>query len=116
MERGWTAGIDFPDFWNPKLRGPIRFNPPAVPSALQQTIMKTEWILAGRSKAQMFDDLKAALDKKKLLPPEPGAMCYMMSKEGHLNDHDGHWYPHLMFFLPPTDAATWAQTCRAPRS
>src|ERR1700733_9044985 len=72
VERGWTAGIDDPNFWNPKLRGPLCLNPPAVRSYLPQTIMKTESILAGRSKAQMFEDLKAALDKKKLPPPEAG--------------------------------------------
>ncbi len=107
VERSWTAGIDDPFFWNPKLRGPICFNPPAVRSYLPQTIMKTESILAGRSKAQMFEDIKAALDNKKLPPPESGAMCYMMSKQGYLNDEVGHWHPHLMFFLPPTDPAAW---------
>jgi hypothetical protein len=107
VERAWASGIDEPDFWNPKQRGPICLNPPAVRSYLPQTILKTESILAGRSKAQMFEDLKAALDKKKLPPPESGAMSYMMSKQGHLNDRAGHWHPHLMFFVPPTDAATW---------
>jgi hypothetical protein len=107
VQRSWTAGIDEPDFWNPKLRAPICFNPPAVRSYLPQTIKKTEWILAGRSKAQMFADLKAGLDKKELPSPEIGAMCYMMSKQGYLNDRAGHWHPHLMFFLPPTDAANW---------
>ena len=107
VERSWTAGIDDPDFWNPKLRGPICFNPPAVRSYLPQTILKTESILGGRSKAQMFQDIQAALDKKKLPPPESGAMCYMMSKQGYLNDEVGHWHPHLMFFVPPTDPATW---------
>ena len=32
--RSWTAGIDDPDFWNPHLRAPICFNPPAVRSYL----------------------------------------------------------------------------------
>jgi hypothetical protein len=107
VERAWASGIDDPGFWNPKQRGPLCLNPPAVRSYLPQTIMKTESILAGRSKAQMFEDLKAALDKKKLPPPESGAMCYMMSKQGYLNDHAGHWQPHLMFFLPPTNSGTW---------
>jgi hypothetical protein len=31
----------------------------------------------------------------------------MMSKQGYLSDRDGHWHPHLMFFLPLTDPATW---------
>ena len=107
VERGWTAGIDDPNFWNPKLRGPLCLNPPAVRSYLPQTIMKTESILAGRSKAQMFEDLKAALDKKKLPSPEAGAMCYMLSKQGYLDDRAGPWHPHLMFFVPPTEAAIW---------
>jgi hypothetical protein len=107
VQRSWTAGTDDPDFWNPKLRAPICFNPPAVRSYLPQTIRKTELILAGRSKAQMFEDIKAALDRKELPAPESGAMCYMMSKQGYLSDRDGHWRPHLMFFVPLTDPTTW---------
>jgi len=107
VERSWTAGIDDPDFWNPKLRAPICFNPPAARSYLPLTIKKTELILAGQSKAQMFDSIKAAFDKRELPTLESGAMCYMMSKEGYLSDHDGHWHPHLMFFVPQTDPVTW---------
>jgi hypothetical protein len=107
VQRSWTAGADDPDFWNPKLRAPICFNPPAVRSYLPQTIRKTELILAGRSKAQMFEGIKAALDRKELPAPESGAMCYMMSKQGYLSDRDGHWRPHLMFFVPLTDPTTW---------
>jgi hypothetical protein len=36
-----------------------------------------------------------------------GAMCYMMSKNGYLSDANGHWHPHLMFFLPHTESAAW---------
>ena len=105
--RSWTAGIDDPVFWNPKLRGPICFNPPAVRSFLPFVIEKTELILAGKTKAQMFETVKASLDKKELPTPESGAMCYMLSKQQYLNDQGGHWHPHLMFFLPPTEAASW---------
>jgi hypothetical protein len=107
VERSWTAGPDDPVFWNPKLRGPICFNPAAVRSYLPQTIRKTNSILAGRSKAQMFEDLKAGFDKKELPSPEIGAMCYMMSKQQYLGDGAGHWHPHLMFFLPLTDSIAW---------
>jgi hypothetical protein len=107
VERSWTAGIDDPDFWNPKLRGPICFNAAAVRSYLPQTLKKTELILAGRSKAQMFEDLAAAFDKKELPMPESGAMCYMMSKQQYLGDDGGKWHPHLMFFLPLTDPKAW---------
>jgi hypothetical protein len=57
VQRSWTAGIDDPDFWNPKLRAPICFNPPAARSYLPFEIKKTEWLLAGQSKAQMFESM-----------------------------------------------------------
>lgn len=107
VERSWASPIDDPDFWNPRLRSPNCFNAPAARSYLQQTIRKTRLILATRSKAEMVKDIKAALDKKEWPQPESGAMCYMMSKQGYLNHRDGHWHPHLMFFLPLTDPAAW---------
>ena len=107
VERSWTAGIDDPNFWNPKLRGAICFNAPAARTYLPITIKKTELILAGRSKAQMFEELKIAFDKKELPPLESGAMCYMMSKQSYLDDQAGHWHPHLMFFVPLTESAAW---------
>jgi hypothetical protein len=107
VERSWTAEIDNPDFWNPKLRGPICFNPAAARSYLPLTIKKTELVLRGQSKDQMFESMKAGFDKKELPTPESGAMSYMLSKEGYLNDRVGHWHPHLMFFVPQTEAGAW---------
>ncbi len=107
VQRSWSAGIDDTDFWNPKLRGPICFNPPGARYNLPLTIKRTELILAGRSKAQMFEAIEPAFDKKELPTPESGAMCYMMSKQQYLGDRDKHWHPHLMFFLPLTDPAAW---------
>jgi hypothetical protein len=107
VERSWTAESDNPDFWNPKLRGAICFNAPAARTYLPITIKKTELILAGRSKAQMFEGLKNAFDKKELPALEAGAMCYMLSKEAYLNDQAGHWHPHLMFFVPLAESAAW---------
>jgi hypothetical protein len=107
VERSWTAPIDDPNFWNPKLRGPICFNAAAARSQLPRTIKKTELVLAGRTKEQMIDTIAAAIDKKELPPIEPGAMCYMLSKQGYLSDTAGHWHPHLMFFYSGTDPAAW---------
>jgi hypothetical protein len=108
VERSWTAGINAPEFWNPKLRGPICLNPPAVRTYLPRTIKKTELVIAGRTKAQMFEAIGAAIDKKELPPPEPGAMSYMLSKQGYLGDAaGGPWLPHLMFFTPETDSKVW---------
>jgi hypothetical protein len=107
VERGWTAAIDFPEFWNPKLRGPLCLNPPAARTYLPLTIKKTEWALAGLSNTQIADHLRGAFDKKELPSLEPGAMCYMLSKQGYLNDSVGHWHPHLMFFVPQAEAQSW---------
>jgi hypothetical protein len=107
VERSWTTGSDDPEFWNPKLRAPICFNPAAARSYVPFTLKKTEMLLARQSKAQMFESIKSGLDKGELPTPEAGAMCYMLSKQGYLNDHDGHWHPHVMFFVPRTEAATW---------
>ncbi len=108
VERGWTAEIDNPNFWNPKLRGPLCYNAPAARTYLPITIAKTNLILAGKSKAQMVEAISAAFDKKELPALEPDAMCYMLSKDGYLDDQAGHWHPHLMFFIPLAKGNTWA--------
>lgn len=107
VERAWMSPFDHPEFWNPKNRGPICYNAPAARSVLPYTFKRTELVLAGLSKAQMLDRIKAAVARKELPTPEPGAMSYMLSKESYLNDQAGHWVPHLMFHIPKTDAASW---------
>jgi hypothetical protein len=107
VERAWMGPFDGAEFWNPKVRGPLCFNPPAARSVLPLTYKRTEMILAGRSKAQIIDALKAAYEKKELPALEPGGMCYMMSKEAYLTDSDGHNMAHLMFYTPLMDGALW---------
>jgi len=82
VERSWTAPIDDPGFWNPKGRAPLCLNAAAARSYLPRTIRKTDLILAGRTKAQMMEAIVAAINKKELPTMEPGAMCYMLSKQG----------------------------------
>jgi hypothetical protein len=92
VERSWMSPFDFAQFWNPKMRGPICFNPAAVRSILPLTFKRTELVLSGMSKDQVIEGIKA-FDAKGLPPLEPGAMCYMMSTQGYLNDSAGHWVP-----------------------
>jgi len=106
VERAWMGPFDSPEFWNPKNRGPLCFNPPAARSILPLTLKRTDLVLAGLSKAQIIDGLKA-FQNNGLPPVEAGGMSYMMSRQGRLNDSAGHWVPHLMFYLPLTDAMTW---------
>jgi hypothetical protein len=106
VERSWMSPFNSPEFWNPKLRGPICFNPPAVRSVLPITFKRTDLVLAGLSKVQIIEGMKTFV-RKDLPPLEPGGMTYMMSKQGYLADEGGHWVPHLMFYVPLKDRATW---------
>jgi hypothetical protein len=108
VQRSWTAGFGDPEFWNPKIRAPLCFNPPAVRTYLPLTIAKTRMVLAGKSEAEMLDAIKAALDKKDLPPLESGAMSYMLWKGGYLGDSAGHFHPHLMFWAERTQPKSWA--------
>lgn len=107
VERGWMATFDSPEFWNPKIRGANCLNPPAARSMVPFADKRTEWLLAGHSKVEVIALIKAALDKKELPALEPEAMCYMTSKSSYLTDKDDHNGPHLMFYEPISDDATW---------
>ena len=106
VERSWTSAAD-PDFWNPKVRTPICWNAAAARSSLFRNMKRTDLILAGRNKAQVDEAIITAVDKKELPAMEPGAMCYMMSKQGYGGDSVEHWPPHLMFYFSQTDPAIW---------
>lgn len=105
--RSWDVGFADPQFWNAKIRAPECYNPTSVRSVLPRYLTRTERILAGASKAEM--QKREAVDRAAgtLTPPEPGAMCYMLSKGGYINDTDGPWHPHVMYFAPRTDGAAW---------
>jgi hypothetical protein len=106
VERSWTSATD-PDFWNPKVRSPICWNAAAARSVLLRNMKRTDLILAGRTQAQTDETIAASVDKNELPAMEPGAMCYMMSKQGYGGDSVKHWPPHLMFYYSQTDPATW---------
>jgi hypothetical protein len=107
VERSWMSPTDSTDFWNPKLRGPICYNPAAVRSILPYTILRTKLLLSGLTKAQMIENVETAVAASLLPVPEPGAMSYMLSKSQYLGDAGQHWHPHLMFHLPRMSAASW---------
>ncbi len=104
--RSWTSAPDA-EFWNPKVRVPMCVNAAAARSYLLRFTKETEWGLAGRTPAQMNEAISAAIARKELPPMEPGAMCYMMSKQGYGGDSTPHWPSHLMFFYSDTDPAIW---------
>ena len=105
--RSWEHGEADTDFWNPKVRAPFCLNATAARFYLPRLNKRTELALAGRSQAQVLDTLRAGVTSGEFPPPEPGTLVFMMSKQGHINDRDGHWHPHLMFLYSKTDPAAW---------
>lgn len=107
VERAWANDFDNGEFWNPNVRAPFCYNAAGARSVLPTYLERTKWVLAGASIEEMAKRTKAALADKRMRPPEPGAMCYMMSKDGYLGDEAGHWHPHLMFFVPKAAPEQW---------
>src|SRR5262252_5067026 len=71
VERSWTSAADA-DFWNPKVRTPICYNPAAAHSLLPRNIKRTDLILAGRTKTQTDETIVAAVDKRNCRRSNPG--------------------------------------------
>jgi hypothetical protein len=107
VQRSWANGFDDAEFWNPKLRAPMCFNPAAARTVLPAYLERTEWVMAGVSKADMINRTRAELAANRIAMPESGAVAFMMSKQGYLGDLAGHWHPHLMFFFAHADVADW---------
>jgi hypothetical protein len=107
VQRSWANKFEDPEFWNPKLRAPLCFNDAAARTVLAAYLERTEWVLAGVSRADMINRTAAELAANRIATPEPGAMSYMMSKQGYLGDVAGHWHPHLMFFFAHADGSDW---------
>lgn len=110
--RSWSNDYDYADFWDPKLRTPQCWNAAAANSWLPDYFMRTKWALSGASPQEMAARTKAALADHQIMPPAPGSMAYMMSKDQYINEPSpatgpARWYPHVMFFVPSTDGSPW---------
>src|SRR5215831_11033611 len=80
VDRAWMAAFDWPEFWNPKVRGAGCLNPQAARSIVPIAFLRSRMVMAGRSKAEILSAIKAAFENRQLPKLENGAMCYMMSK------------------------------------
>jgi hypothetical protein len=108
VERAWMNPFDNPEFWNPKIRGVVCYNAAASRSVLPYTLFRTNLVLTGTTdRTLLLEQVRRAVAQKKLKAPDPGAMSYMMSRQGYLADGVGPWHSHLMFHIPKADAATW---------
>ena len=109
VERSWSAGFDDPEFWNPRLRSPNCFNPPAVRSVLMQYLKRTEWVLTGADRQQLIVKAQAAFASRAFGAPDAGSFSFMLSKQGYVSDAAaGPWLPHVMFFVQSGKVAAFA--------
>ena len=108
VDRAWMDRFEnSPEFWNPKRRGPVCYNAPAAKTLVPILLIRTKLALAGKSKEEMKEGMKAAIEKGEVPALEPDGMAYMMSKQGFLNSICGNCAPHLMFYVLVKDAKTW---------
>ena len=107
VARGWMAGFDWPEFWNPKIRAADCMNPQAARSIVPIVLLRSRMVLAGRSRDEILAALRAGFEKGELPKLEAGAMDYMMAKSAYLTDQGEHNAPHLMFFTAGMDAGDW---------
>lgn len=107
--RMWSAGLDDPEFWNPKGRGPGCLNPLAVQSVLPFYLARTKWAMAGDTREEIAKKSQAGYADRQFTDPAPGSFALMLSKEGYLNDGvAGPWRPHVMPFIALDQLNTWA--------
>lgn len=106
VDRGWAGMLDYPDFWNPRIRAASCLNPAATRSILPYDVLRTELVLRGLSKEEIITATAAAIARKELPALEPGAMCYMMSKTDYLFDQGDHTMSHVMFYTAG-DGTSW---------
>lgn len=107
VERAFAASTDFSEFWNPKNRSPNCVNAAAARTYLPAVLMKAKLVMAGKTKAEIAQAIRSAMDSKQLPEPEAGAMSYMLSRQQYLNDGSRNWRPHLMWFVPGDVTKSW---------
>jgi hypothetical protein len=104
VTRSWdSAGKpNQPNFWDPRISVPKCYNPAAARTLLTENLlMKTRWVVAGASQAEIVTRVKAAWAAGKIEEDPAGAMSYMMSKRSWgVGGSPGAWRPHLMFYFP----------------
>lgn len=106
--RSFSGSTSDPGFWNPRVRAPHCFNPPASRTVLPVMLKRAEWILNGVSPRELDARTQRAYAAGEFQMPGAGAMAYMLSHQQHLLDADPHWLPHLMFYYDKSmPAGAW---------
>ena len=107
VSRALVGAFDWPEHWNPKIRGAECLNAPAARAILPIAEMRTALAFAGDSVAEIMSKIRASLDRGAIPALGPGAMSYMMAQGSYLTDEGDHNMPHVMFYVPIADPSAW---------
>jgi hypothetical protein len=86
--------------YDPTVRAPICFTPPAVRTAMPYYELRTKLAMEGKSPDQIAERLQAAYIKGELPRRDAVTFAYMWSAHQHLGPGIGAWHPHMMVFAP----------------
>jgi hypothetical protein len=86
--------------YDPTVRAPICFTPPAVRTAMPYYELRTQLAMEGKSPDQIAERLQAAYIKGELPRRDTVTVAYMWSAHQHLGPGIGAWHPHMMVFAP----------------
>ncbi len=114
VERAWGGELHYVgEFWDPRILAPICYNAHAAESVLPLYRLRTELVLAGRSRAEIGAAIDAAVSAGRIKAPTGTAMSYMMSGGQHLHPDIGAWLPHIMIWMPYTKQGDWGANALA---
>lgn len=104
VERSWSSPFGpHGDFYNPRLRAPICFNPVAARANLREYLRRTALALEGKTWREVQEGVARDIASGALRPPDGLGMSYMMSDGQLLGTRTGRFQPHVMFYAPYTD-------------
>jgi hypothetical protein len=106
--RGFSAPtftpVQFRDLvYDPTIRAPICFTPPAARTAMPYYELRTRLAMAGKGPDQIAESLQTAYSKGELPRRDAVTFAYMWSGHQHLGPGIGAWRPHMMVFAPNYD-------------
>jgi hypothetical protein len=106
--RGWSAPTytpaQFRDLvYDPSVRAPICFNPPAARQVLPYYELRSKLGMEGKTADQIAEGVQAAYAKGQLPRRDEVSFAYMWSADQNLASGIGHWHPHMMIFAPYYD-------------
>lgn len=90
---------------DPKILGPICYNPEAVRTELKLQLEKTTLVAKGLSAEQIGSALSARLASGELPTPTRVALAYMFSSAQWFGDALEHFHPHVMMWSPYLSAS-----------